>query len=287
MLLCRRARQPQDACEACRKTARAWREAGRHRTHRRADRPRHRRREPGRDRRRGVGASGARFPLARHVGRAQAERRSGMKFGPVRVEDAEGALLAHATTAGEKRFRKAHRLTAEDIAFLKSAGIRRGRRGRSVRRRSRRGCRSGTYCRRDALPRHRDEAGRHRPRESACVGSGRLHRRQGSGRSPERDRSGDHAGDGRRVQAGRKKRHGRDGEDHSLRRRPRLGRQGRLASRGIGNLRGSSVQADDDRLCPDHASRAEGQRACQDHPCDGEPPGSVGQHHRARTAYAA
>ncbi len=46
-----------------------------------------------------------------------------MKFGPVRVEDAEGALLAHATTAGEKRFRKAHRLAAEDIAFLKSAGI--------------------------------------------------------------------------------------------------------------------------------------------------------------------
>ena len=47
-----------------------------------------------------------------------------MKFGPVRVEDAEGALLAHATTAGDRRFRKAHRLRAEDIAFLKSAGIR-------------------------------------------------------------------------------------------------------------------------------------------------------------------
>lgn len=47
-----------------------------------------------------------------------------MKFGPVRVEDAEGAMLAHATTAGDRRFRKAHRLTAEDITFLKSAGIR-------------------------------------------------------------------------------------------------------------------------------------------------------------------
>ena len=46
-----------------------------------------------------------------------------MKFGPVRVEDAEGAMLAHATTAGERRFRKAHRLMAGDIAFLKSAGI--------------------------------------------------------------------------------------------------------------------------------------------------------------------
>ncbi|HEY6632497.1 MAG TPA: molybdopterin-binding/glycosyltransferase family 2 protein [Rhizobiaceae bacterium] len=47
-----------------------------------------------------------------------------MKFGPVRVEDAEGALLAHATTVGERRFRKAHRLTAGDITFLKSADIR-------------------------------------------------------------------------------------------------------------------------------------------------------------------
>ena len=46
-----------------------------------------------------------------------------MKFGPVRVEKAEGAMLAHATTAGDRRFRKAHRLTADDIAFLKSAGV--------------------------------------------------------------------------------------------------------------------------------------------------------------------
>ncbi len=46
-----------------------------------------------------------------------------MKFGPVAVENAQGAVLAHATTAGEKRFRKAHVLTAEDIAVLKAAGI--------------------------------------------------------------------------------------------------------------------------------------------------------------------
>jgi len=46
-----------------------------------------------------------------------------MKFGPVRVEEAEGAMLAHATTAGDRRFRKAHRITADDIAFLKSAGV--------------------------------------------------------------------------------------------------------------------------------------------------------------------
>ncbi len=32
-------------------------------------------------------------------------------------------MLAHATTAGERRFRKAHVLTCEDIAVLKAAGI--------------------------------------------------------------------------------------------------------------------------------------------------------------------
>ncbi|MGX5800128.1 NTP transferase domain-containing protein [Bradyrhizobium sp. Arg314] len=46
-----------------------------------------------------------------------------MKFGPVPIDQAEGAVLAHATTAGEKRFRKAHRLSSGDVAALKAAGI--------------------------------------------------------------------------------------------------------------------------------------------------------------------
>lgn len=46
-----------------------------------------------------------------------------MKFGPVRVDDAKGAILAHATTAGDHRFHKAHRLSAEDVAFLRDAGV--------------------------------------------------------------------------------------------------------------------------------------------------------------------
>ncbi|MER8751922.1 molybdopterin-binding/glycosyltransferase family 2 protein [Mesorhizobium sp. M1050] len=46
-----------------------------------------------------------------------------MKFGPIPLEAAEGAVLAHATTAGERRFRKAHRLSAEDVALLRAAGI--------------------------------------------------------------------------------------------------------------------------------------------------------------------
>ncbi|MDG4881318.1 molybdopterin-binding/glycosyltransferase family 2 protein [Mesorhizobium sp. WSM4884] len=47
-----------------------------------------------------------------------------MKFGPVPIEQAEGAVLAHATAAGERRFRKAHRLSSEDVAALKAAGVR-------------------------------------------------------------------------------------------------------------------------------------------------------------------
>lgn len=46
-----------------------------------------------------------------------------MKFGPIAIYEAEGAVLAHATTAGERRFRKAHRLNGEDVAALKAAGI--------------------------------------------------------------------------------------------------------------------------------------------------------------------
>lgn len=46
-----------------------------------------------------------------------------MKFGRLPIDQAEGAILAHATSAGETRFRKAHRLTGEDVAALKSAGV--------------------------------------------------------------------------------------------------------------------------------------------------------------------
>ena len=46
-----------------------------------------------------------------------------MKFGPVELKNAVGAKLAHATTAGDKRFRKAHVLTEDDIAQLEAAGF--------------------------------------------------------------------------------------------------------------------------------------------------------------------
>ena len=46
-----------------------------------------------------------------------------MKFGPVAVGEAEGAVLAHATVAGDRRFKKSHRLTRDDVDALKAAGI--------------------------------------------------------------------------------------------------------------------------------------------------------------------
>jgi molybdenum cofactor cytidylyltransferase len=46
-----------------------------------------------------------------------------VRFGPLAIDEAAGAILAHATNAGEKRFRKAHLLSADDVAELKRAGV--------------------------------------------------------------------------------------------------------------------------------------------------------------------
>lgn len=46
-----------------------------------------------------------------------------MKFGPVALGEAEGAILAHSLQAGGRRLRKAHRLTAADIRDLRDAGV--------------------------------------------------------------------------------------------------------------------------------------------------------------------
>jgi molybdenum cofactor cytidylyltransferase len=47
-----------------------------------------------------------------------------MKFGPLALGDAEGAILAHSTRAGERMLKKGHVLTAENIAALARAGVR-------------------------------------------------------------------------------------------------------------------------------------------------------------------
>lgn len=46
-----------------------------------------------------------------------------MKFGPVPVEEAEGAILAHSLMVGGRRIRKSQKLTRGDIEDLKAAGI--------------------------------------------------------------------------------------------------------------------------------------------------------------------
>lgn len=46
-----------------------------------------------------------------------------MKFGPIPVAEAEAAILAHSLTVGDKRFRKAHRLSAADVDLIAAAGI--------------------------------------------------------------------------------------------------------------------------------------------------------------------
>lgn len=46
-----------------------------------------------------------------------------MKFGPVRLEEAEGAILAHSMAVGDRRWRKATVLSAEDVAAMKQSGL--------------------------------------------------------------------------------------------------------------------------------------------------------------------
>lgn len=46
-----------------------------------------------------------------------------MRFGAIKLEEAEGGILAHSLSVGERRFRKAHRLTAEDVAYLAASGV--------------------------------------------------------------------------------------------------------------------------------------------------------------------
>lgn len=46
-----------------------------------------------------------------------------MKFGPVKLEDAEGAILAHSVAIADRKWRKATVLSAEDVAAMKQGGL--------------------------------------------------------------------------------------------------------------------------------------------------------------------
>src|ERR1051326_4796777 len=47
-----------------------------------------------------------------------------MKFGPCPTEHAEHAILAHSLRAGERLFKKGHVLSGDDLALMRSSGIR-------------------------------------------------------------------------------------------------------------------------------------------------------------------
>ena len=46
-----------------------------------------------------------------------------MRFGPLPIAEAEGAVLAHSLVAGDLRLRKGRRLSAADLAALAAAGV--------------------------------------------------------------------------------------------------------------------------------------------------------------------
>ena len=77
-------------------------------------------------------------------------------------------MLAHATTAGDKRFRKAHVLDRRRHRRPEGRRHRRGRRGAAVGRRSRRGCR-GNAARRGDAPSPASRQGPPRPAASTCT----------------------------------------------------------------------------------------------------------------------
>src|SRR5690606_7275211 len=61
---------------------------------------------------------------AGHPGAAHARaRRRAMKFGPVAIEAAEGVILAHSLALPSGSLRKGRRLSADDVAALRDAGM--------------------------------------------------------------------------------------------------------------------------------------------------------------------
>ncbi|MBY6199942.1 molybdopterin-binding protein [Maritalea mobilis] len=46
-----------------------------------------------------------------------------MRFGPVPLAEAEGGILAYSLRVGEKRFKKGHRFSGDDLALLADAGM--------------------------------------------------------------------------------------------------------------------------------------------------------------------
>ena len=176
---------------------------------------RHRCQEPGRDCRGGPGASDAAAPR-------------GMKFGPLPLAEAEGAILAHSHAVPGGRLRKGAPLTAADIARLEAAGeaeVVVARLEPSDLGEDAAAARIGAAL----VP---DPAGQGLRLTAPVTGRVNLfatgpgvHRdRRRPGRAAERGRSDDHAGDAAATGTGRPADHGRHHQDHRLRRGADLGR---------------------------------------------------------------
>ena len=207
-----------------------------------------------------------------------------MRFGPVPVKDAEGALLAHAVQAGERRFPKAHRVSAGDIGVFRSAGIEEVVAAILETWRPRRERGSHAHCRGNRRAQYRGEAGRHRPRQFARGGCRRLHCRCRKDRCHQRGRSGDYHSNARRQGHRRTRTDGRDGEDHPLRGRRGASRRRRSAYWRQAAFRGASVRRAPCRHRSHRAARPQGQCDRQDDARYRGAAGAIRQRGDGRTA---
>src|SRR5829696_8595019 len=114
VLLHRRARLEEDARAPDRAADGGRVRRGCDRAHPRADRPRHRRGDSGRDRR--LDPRGDRCD-------APARPETPMRFGPVPVKEAVGAIAAHSVRAGEAVVKKGRAVSAADAERLARAGV--------------------------------------------------------------------------------------------------------------------------------------------------------------------
>src|SRR5208282_3721260 len=122
VLLYRLARQLPHARKAPAAPPGAWLHGGRLRAHPRSGRALDRGQVAGGDRRVDPGADHASAARERSQGEGQG---AGMIFGELAIDEAEGAILAHSLRVGTTTFKKGRKLSAADLAVLKTAGLER------------------------------------------------------------------------------------------------------------------------------------------------------------------
>ena len=141
-----------------------------------------------------------------------------MKFGPVSIDEAEGAVLAHSVRLDSGDLKKGRTLDGDDIEALRQAGIAQVLVARFDAGDVPEDAAATRLAR--ALPGTADPDRRrvHRPRQSLRRGGRRLDHRHRRHRRREHDRRGDHGGDAGQPCGRRAGPDAGDREDHSLRR---------------------------------------------------------------------